>query len=342
MAQCAVHLCEICDNNHGSQYCTNCEQYFCSNCKLSHLKAKLCKNHIFENAQKVNPEEKTPKCERHDQLFTFYGNTCTCLLCQICLSDKHKKHDFSLIHEAASKKRSAINGMVMSAKATMNQVSDTIGHLETELKTNEEYKSKVVHEIETRGQEVIDMVKNATAAMINIVNENESKERTRILDEIGQRRDACSHDTVIISKSNETTNGGNAVTLLASVVDIETKLKCSKYLDRSINDVQQTRFLKSSGKSKEVEALIGSLTDQEDKHDSTKPIRTINDIQIGDSVRLKMGIRFKYGGDFNIQNCRSVGKVVKFKSRNNIFVKFPECRNYGNFHCTLDEIEFAT
>ena len=102
--------------------------------------------------------------------------------------------------------------------ATMNQVSDLIGHLETELKTNEEYKSKVIHEIETRGQEVIDMVKNATEAMIKVLNENESKERTRILDEIGQRRDACSHDTVIISKSNETTHGGNAVTLLASVL----------------------------------------------------------------------------------------------------------------------------
>ena len=43
VAQCAVHSCEICDNNPGSQYCTNCEQYFCSNCKLFHLKAKLCK-----------------------------------------------------------------------------------------------------------------------------------------------------------------------------------------------------------------------------------------------------------------------------------------------------------
>ena len=105
--------------------------------------------------------------------------------------------------------------MVKSAKVTMNQVSDTIGHLETELKTNEEYKSKVIHEIETRGQEVIDMVKNATESMIKIVNANKSKERIRILQEIGQRRDACSHDTVIISKANETTNGGNAVTLLA-------------------------------------------------------------------------------------------------------------------------------
>jgi hypothetical protein len=43
------------------------------------------------------------------------------------------------------------------------------------LKTNEEHKWKVVHEIETRGQEVIDMVKHATEAMIKIVNENESR-----------------------------------------------------------------------------------------------------------------------------------------------------------------------
>jgi hypothetical protein len=306
---------------------------------LSHLKAKLCKNHIFQNAQKVNLEEKTPKCERHDQLFTFYCNTCTCLLCQICLTDKHKKHDFSLVDEAASKKRSAINGMVKSAKATMNQVSDTIGHLETELKTNEKYKSKVIHEIETRGQVVIDMVINATAVMIKIVNENESKERTRILDDIGQRRDACSHDTVIISKANATTNGGNAVTLLSSVVDYETKLKCSKYVDRSIKEVQQTRFQKSSGKSKEVEALIGSLTEHEDKYNRTKPIRTIDDITIGDSVRLKTGISFAYGGGRSIQHTRCVGKVSEVSSQNDIRVDFPK---YYSFNCTLGEIEFAT
>ena len=336
MAQCAIHLCEICDNNPGSQYCTNCEQYFCSNCKLSHLKAKLCKHHIFEDAQNVNPEEKTPKCERHDQLFTFYCDTCTCLLCQICLTEKHKKHDFSLVDEAASQGRSAINDKVKSAEATMNRISDKIGHLETELKTNEEYKSKVVHEIETRGQEVIDMVKNSTEAMIKIVNENESKESTRILDEIGQRRDACSHDTVIISKANETTNGGNAVQLLASGVDIKTNLKCSNYyMGRHIKEVQKTHFRKSSGQSKLVEALMGSLTDQEDK-----PIRTIDDIKIGDRVRLKTGIKCAYCVCNGIQNNRSVGKVSQLKSRDSsVLVCFPE---NTSFHCKLDEIEFAT
>ena len=254
------------------------------------------------------------------------------------LTEKHKQHDFSLVDEAASKKRSAINGMVKSAKATMYQVSDTIGHLETELKTNEENKSKAVHEIETRGQEVIDMVKNATEAMIKIVNEKEFNERTHILDEIGQRRDACSYDTVIISKANETTNSGNAITLLSSVVDIGTKLTCSKYLDRSNKEGQQTCFLKSLGKSKEVEALIGSLTVHEDKDDHTKPIRTMCDIKIGDRVRLKAGIRLKYGDAAGVESEESIGEVSYLGLGNYIYLNFPKSKN---FKCTLDEIEFA-
>jgi hypothetical protein len=56
-----------------------------------------------------------------------------------------------------------------------------------------------------------------------------------------------------------------------------------RVLSLDIKEVQQTLFLKSPGKSKEVEALIGSLTVHEDKDDSTKHIRTIDDIKIGDS-----------------------------------------------------------
>ena len=180
--------------------------------------------------------------------------------------------------------------------------------------------------------------KNATETKVNIVNDNESKERTRILGEIGQRRDAGSHDTVIISKANETTNGGNAVILLASIVDIETKLKCSKYVDISIKEVQQAHFMKSSGKSKEVEALIGSLTSQEVKYYNAKTIRTLRDINIGDIVKLKTGINPTYGNNTSVKTGKSIGKIAAIRSRDCIIVNFPE---FGRFKCTLDEIYFA-
>ena len=37
---------------------------------------------------------------------------------------------------------------------------------------------------------------------------------------------------------------------------------------------------------------------------------------------------------------RNVGKVIKFNSRDDIYVKFP--RYLFEVNCTLDEIEFAT
>ena len=49
---------------------------------------------------------------------------------------------------------------------------------------------------------------------------------------------------------------------------------------------------------------------------------------------------FRNGWVVGIQNDRSVGKVTKFNSRDDIYVKFQEYVGY--FHCTLDEIESAT
>ena len=108
-------------------------------------------------------------------------------------------------------------------------------------------------------------------------------------------------------------------------------------MGRSIKEIQQTSFLKSSGKSKEVDALIGSLTGQEDKDDHTQIIPTIDEIKIGDRVRLKVGIHLRYGdGGIDRETC--IGKVALVISKDSIYVNFPK---YTNFQCTLDEIEFA-
>ena len=94
----------------------------------------------------------------------------------------------------------------------------------------------------------------------------------------------------------------------------------------------------SRGKSKEVEALIGSLTNQQDKHDSTKLIRTIDDIKIGDSVRLKAGIHLKYDDVPGVERQTSIGKISEIRSKDMIYVNF---QMWNSFKCTLDDIEFA-
>ena len=128
--------------------------------------------------------------------------------------------------------------------------------------------------------------------------------------------------------------------MLTSVVDIKTKLKCVEYLNEGTKEDQQIRFQKSSGTSKEVEVLIGSLTDHGDKYDRTEYVRTLHGIKIGDMVRLKTGIPLTYGDVDGVEREKSIGEVSSIGTfRNDTFlVNF---QNYENFHCTLDEIEFA-
>jgi hypothetical protein len=52
---------------------------------------------------------------------------------------------------------------------------------------------------------------------------------------------------------------------------------------------------------------IGSLTVHEDTDDSTNHIRTIDDIKIGDRVRLKAGIPLQYGDADGVEIIKSIG-----------------------------------
>lgn len=103
MAQLPVRFYEICENSHGSRYCTECEQFFCKSCELSHLKSRSCRNHIFKDTDIVNPEVKTPVFKKHGEKLTFYCNTFISLICSIWVPTTHQKHDFCLIDDAASK-----------------------------------------------------------------------------------------------------------------------------------------------------------------------------------------------------------------------------------------------
>jgi hypothetical protein len=76
--------------------------------------------------------------------------------------------------------------------------------------------------------------------------------------------------------------------------------------------------MKSSGNSKEVEALIGSITDQENKYYNAKTIRTLREIKIGDVVKLKTGIYLTYGNNTSVKRGKSIGKVTSLVYRHKI------------------------
>ncbi|XP_052098020.1 E3 ubiquitin-protein ligase TRIM71-like isoform X2 [Mytilus californianus] len=102
MAQTAFKSCEICDGGLGHQYCQQCDQLFCKNCKTSHLRTKISKNHTFFIGRNINQEEQQ-FCAEHDESFIFYCVDCDTVVCKICAVKRHNRHDMSEINESVLK-----------------------------------------------------------------------------------------------------------------------------------------------------------------------------------------------------------------------------------------------
>lgn len=189
MAQCPIKSCEICESSPGSRFCVDCEQYFCNVCEISHFKTKPCKHHVFQHAHTINPEEKTPICEKHDGRFLYFCNTCSCLLCSICLTSSHKKHEFCLIDEAGSQKRSEFNIKVKSFETDIHQAAKKVDAIINSLKEFKDAAENAKKKIDEKRKSLIDVINNIADEYLKAIDEIKSKETQRIEQNINKRRD---------------------------------------------------------------------------------------------------------------------------------------------------------
>ncbi|CAC5392647.1 unnamed protein product [Mytilus coruscus] len=102
MAQAAFKSCEICDGGLAHHYCQQCDQLFCENCKTSHLRTKISKNHTFSIGRDSHQEEKL-FCAEHEEPFIFYCVDCDTVVCKLCAVKTHNRHYMSEINESVLK-----------------------------------------------------------------------------------------------------------------------------------------------------------------------------------------------------------------------------------------------
>lgn len=126
MAQCPIRSCEKCVNFPARKYCLDCEQFVCKKFEISHLKSLTCRNHVFQDADITNPEVKTSVCKQHNERFTFFCNTCTSLICKLCLSTAHKAHGYCLVDKAGSNTRLRLDKEVGAAEDSIGNAKQNI------------------------------------------------------------------------------------------------------------------------------------------------------------------------------------------------------------------------
>ena len=92
MAQVANTSCEICKLASSQHYCNQCKQLFCNDCKVYHLRLKLCRNHTFITRPNITIEKKAGGCTDHNEDFIYHCENCTQLICRLCVTKAHKQH----------------------------------------------------------------------------------------------------------------------------------------------------------------------------------------------------------------------------------------------------------
>ncbi|CAC5406568.1 unnamed protein product [Mytilus coruscus] len=151
MALAAASTCEICIGGPGEHYCQQCNQLFCGSCKLSHLRANICKNHTFLSRPKKEDEL---LCTEHEERCLSYCHDCDTTVCRVCSVEKHSRHL-----------------MTDLAKSTQN-----ISKIEKETQTYRDKVKAVIKTITDEGNYWKKLIDEKVEALIKSVHDREQKE----------------------------------------------------------------------------------------------------------------------------------------------------------------------
>jgi hypothetical protein len=88
----------VCDNNTSRSMVfmkrralIQCDQLFCEDCKISHLRLKVCRNHTFLSGANIHVQQKAKvECADHKEDFIFFCEECDVLICRVCTTKTQK------------------------------------------------------------------------------------------------------------------------------------------------------------------------------------------------------------------------------------------------------------
>ncbi|CAC5416862.1 unnamed protein product [Mytilus coruscus] len=325
MAEC-LRSCEICEISPGIRFCMDCEQFFCEACEMSHLKTKPCRNHVFEIADDAKSAVKSSFCKLHEEKFTYFCNTCTLLICNICLPKTHKTHDFCLINDAASKLRSSFGNEVQKAENIIRIAKDKIESSRSIHKNFEDQADKAKRNIEEQVGVYVNAFNNTKNVYLSSIEQHKIKQSQQKNQEILNLANEKGRHGEVLKKTKSLIDGQNNTLLLSSFSDMSGTLRSIRDVHMWTSKPSHVQFDPVSVKL-EVDKLIGKIN-------FLKPV--IENIQVGDRVRLiKQGVRVRsQHSDSYIFLSNQIGTVSNIREKT-VYINFPDCSNWSCLHSDL-------
>ncbi|XP_063416439.1 transcription intermediary factor 1-alpha-like [Mytilus trossulus] len=253
MAQSASKSCDICMSGPGHNYCEQCEQWMCENCKTLHLRSKISRNHTFLNGSHINPEE-NPFCKEHDENFIFYCVDCDMPICKICSVKKHKKHDMSEINESTqalqTEVKKVIETKIRSFKTNLEKIEQGTGKFQSDMK-------EVIRVITEDGKQMKQWIDQKVQALITSLEEKETANlkvlqtiKTEFQNDLG-KFEKCQ------TAFNECQKVANASKLLTQLKNIKSELDVKS--EKQLPVMPTMKYNKKNVSEREMFNLFGDI-----------------------------------------------------------------------------------
>jgi len=157
----------------GTEFCLDCEQHFCMNCKSLHKRQKGTKNHEFQSAENVVPEVKL-RCKEHKEDFLFLCDNCNISVCAQCVTGKHNGHKVSNMKESISSLRTTFREEM---RTKLDVIQTNQKQVETGLTTFDLNVTSIINEIQEEGTKIKAMVDRHIEKMIATLREKTRHEK---------------------------------------------------------------------------------------------------------------------------------------------------------------------
>jgi len=254
MAQSALKTCEICMGGSGTDFCLDCEQYFCMNCKSLHKRQKGTTNHEFQSAENVVPEVKL-RCKEHKEDFLFVCDNCNISVCAQCVTGKHYGHKVSNMKESISNLRTTFR-QEMRTKLDVIQTSQT--QMDTGLTSFDLSVTSVINEIKEEGKKIKAMVDRHIEKMIATLREKARHEKESLTKMLVDYKQQLEKAKEIEKREDKIQQSRDDASILQHLKKLNDEL--SKLLAVPLPDLPSIKYSHKKVTDSDIDQLIGTYS----------------------------------------------------------------------------------
>ena len=258
MAQAASKTCEICNRASGVHVCIQCDQLFCEDCKISHLRIKVCRNHTFLSGPNIHVQQKAKvECTDHKEDFIFFCEECDVLICRVCTTKTHKKHDITDIKDSVKELESNIpkylNSKVDDYRSNTKKIDDGVQGYKAEVE-------ETVKTIREQGKAIKELVDRKVDSLIKALRERESIELQSLSQANTEYKDLLEEGRKHQELYQDILQMGDKAASLQKLRKLKSDIDQMKTIE--VTRLPSTTYNRKNVKVQDVDMLFGKLNFQ--------------------------------------------------------------------------------